>query len=377
MTDGSSGQDNKYPVGQDMGAYKTGLLRVPVWLTVLLSLLLSACDSGGSSDKPRKPRARSPHLVEIVTARQEAVSLQTTRTGTLKPERIVRIFNQEEGRITLLPFRPGDKVRKGDILLRLDDALLRAEFAKASATRKQAQLNLSRIRRLVKKRLSSDDELTRARTALTVAQAEESLLRTRLGYTIARAPFNGVITERRIEPGDIAPRYTHILTLIDPGSLITEVDISELLLPHFRKGVPVKVRIDALGSKVFTGHILRIHPAVNPRTRQGRIEIRLDPVPQGARGGQLCRVTLSTPRVTRVMVPFRALRRDQKGQFLYTIAGGKAMRVYVTTGMRLGNRISIVAGLKGGTPVIIRGFLGLKHGKKVKPVDVSGKAQRR
>jgi membrane fusion protein (multidrug efflux system) len=334
-------------------------------------LLLSACGSD-SSDKPRKPRSRSAHLVEIVTARRQSVSLKTTRTGTLKPERIVRIFNQEEGRVVFLPHRPGDKVRKADILLRLDDALLRAEFAKASATRKQAQLNLSRIRRLVRKRLSSDDELTRARTALTVARAEESLLRTRLGYTVARAPFSGVITERKLEPGDIAPRYTHILTLIDPASLITEVDISELFLPHLKKGSPVRVRIDALGSKVFTGRILRIHPDVNPRTRQGRIEIRLDPVPQGARGGQLCRVTLSTPHVNRVMVPFGALRRDQKGQYLYTIANGKARQIYVTTGVRLGNRVSILTGLKADRPVIIRGFLGLKHGKKVKAVNVTG-----
>ena len=337
--------------------------------SLILLALLSACGGEDTGQAGKRRHARPAHLVETITARIRPVSLHTTRTGTLRAARRVRIYNQEAGRVMALPFHPGDQVRKGDVLLRLDDALLRAQLDKATANLNQARLNLSRIQRLVRRRLSSDDELTRARTALTVARAEVQLLRTRLGYTVARAPFAGVISERLLEPGDIAPQYTHILTLIDPGSLITEVDVSELMLDHFRPGDPVSVQIDALGRRRWRGRILRIHPVIDPRTRQGRIEIRLDPVPPGARSGQLCRVRLGTRALQQITVPFTALRRDEQGLYVFVAKQGRVERRTVITGMRIADHVAIVSGLRDGERVVVRGFLGLRPGMRVNMAD--------
>lgn len=327
--------------------------------------MLSACQQESAPANPKK-RSKTPLLVETATLVYKEFGQRALRTGTLQAERAVKIFNQEEGRITAIAAHVSDQVAKDDVLVRLDASLLEAQLGKTLATRKQAEQDLKRLRTLVRKRLAPEDEQARAQTALKVAQAEEALLRTRLNYTTIRAPFAGVITERRLEPGDIAPRYSHVLSLIDPGSLITRVSISELLLARLKPGDAVQVQIDALGASAVTGKIQRIYPTIDPTTRQGVVEIALQPVPEGARAGQLCRVRLNTPPQRRLTAPFSALQRDTKGQYLFVVdAEHKVRQRYVQTGLQQDQQIEIIDGASEGERVIVRGFIGLKDGSEV------------
>ncbi len=352
-------------------AASVALLTALAWLAAALS----GCDDAAAPSTARKAPSARVHWVETVAAKSQRVGHTALRTGTLEALRKVHIFNQEEGRITEIAFHEGDRVKRNQVLVRLDDALLRAQLDKAAATRNQAALDLSRLRGLVKRRLAAEDELARADTALKVAQAEHDLLRTHLEYTVIRAPFAGVITERALEPGDIAPKHTQLLTLIDPDSLITRVQVSELLLPQIRRDDAAKVRIDALGQRVFSGRISRIYPSIDPRTRQGTVEILLAPVPDGARAGQLCRVTiLSRPR-NRLMVPFGALRRGRDGTYVYVASADNVVRrVDVRTGIRRGGEIEIVDGLAIGSRVVTKGMLGLEEGMKVRTTGTSARA---
>lgn len=340
-------------------------------LTLLfLSLLgVSGCSDTANDKAPIEKPKRPPHLVEVVTVAREAVSSAHERIGTLRSRRTVRIHNQEEGRILALPRFEGDLVKEGEALVQLEDALLRAELDKARASSRQARLDLERIEGLIKKRATSNDELARAKTALDIALAEERILDIRLGYARITAPFDGVVTERRMEPGDLATKNSHLLTLSDPNSLVTEIHLSELLLPHIQPGDPVDVRIDALGSAVFSGRIQRIHPELDGVTRQGKVEVALDPVPAGARAGQFSRVTLTSARIERLLLPFAAVRRDNRGEFVYLLnAQNEVSRMAVTSGIRIAGQIEVLSGLSGGEQVIKRGFLGLNEGKRVKVV---------
>lgn len=335
-----------------------------------LSVLLPALLLAGHALAAETPAAKTvrPQLVQVMTVEAAPTRLTNERTGTLGYNRQVRIYNQEEGRIVALPWYEGDRVQAGEELVRLDDDLIQAELRRAQAEVDQARLDLKRISDLVAKRAASRDELARARTALEVAKAEASLQQTRLSYTRITAPFDGVVTERKLEPGDVAPRHTHLLTIADPNSLVIETRVSDLLLPHLKRGDTVSVRIDALGRTDYPGRIQRIHPLIDPVTRLGVVEVLLEPVPAGARAGQFARVTLTSAAVPRLMVPFTALRRDREGEYLFLMADGKAHRVAVRSGLRLADRIEILAGIEPGQQVIYRGFLGLTDGKPVKPV---------
>ncbi|MEN8167965.1 MAG: efflux RND transporter periplasmic adaptor subunit [Pseudomonadota bacterium] len=338
-------------------------------LIVSVTVSCSRTDEGDEK-KPKKSRTPKSHLVVTETVSIRSIGLTHERSGTLRARQSVRIFNQEEGRITELPFYEGDKVRTGERLVRLEDDLLKAELDKASATSRLASSDLRRLQGLAKHKAVSDEELAQARTALNVAEAELKMLKIRLGYTLIQAPFSGVISQRLVEPGDVVSRHTHLLSLIDPESLITEIQISDLLLSRIHLDDPVKVRIDGLGTQRYAGKILRIHPALDPKTRMGIVEVILDPVPEGARSGQLCRVTLDTAASERIMIPFRALQRDNQAEYVYRLdQDDKARRAEVVSGIRVADRVEIIQGLKTDERIVVKGFLGLREDKQVETVD--------
>jgi membrane fusion protein (multidrug efflux system) len=337
----------------------------------LLCAGLVACSRPPAPAEPSGRPSRE-HLVEVATAQVREVPRTGVHTGTLRARRTLRIFVQEEGRITALPFFEGDRVHQGELVLRLDDTLLRAELDKAVASRQQAEVDLKRLQGLSGRQLVSEDELARARTAVEVARAEEAMLRTRLGYTVDRAPFDAVVSARLAEPGDVVARYTHVLTLTDPASLVIEVSVSELALPDLRVGDAVEVRIDALGPEPFAGRLLRLHPSLDPRSRQGLVEVALDPVPPGAQAGQFARVTLRGAAHPRVLIPFTALQRDRDHELVFRVgADGRAERVPVESGERFGNEVEVLRGIAAGDRVVVRGFLGLRDGRAVTVVEPS------
>jgi len=338
---------------------------------LIICAIASLIGCGDSSDPTAKKRKQRPaQLVELATVETQPIQHKSLRTGTLKARKTIRIFNQEEGSLTSLPFYEGDIVNKGDVLLKIDDKLLRAQFDKANATLEQTQQDLKRLQKLRKKRLVAEDEVNRARTALNVAEAEQRLLATRLSYTSLASPINGVISERLAEPGDVAPRHSHLLTLIDTDTLITEVAVSDLLIPILKVGDEVEIRIDALPEQSFPGRILRIHPTLNASTRNGIVEIILEPAPPGAKPGQFCRVTLLSAVTERKLIPFSALRQDSEGSYVYSVdTDNKVKQTRITTGLRFTNQIEVLSGLEQGQRIVTKGFLGIKSGKKIRTAD--------
>ena len=334
-------------------------------LLLAASVMLAACGGTGEETPASRPE-RPAHLVETVTVTPETVSTARDRTGDVRARRTVRIHTREEGLIETLPFFEGDAVQAGETLATIDDSLLRAELAKAQARTRQARLDLERIDGLILKNAASQDELARARTELDVALAEQQILETRIEHTRMKAPFDGVVTRRLMESGDMAAKNDHLLTMVDPQSLVVEVPVSELTLPQLRVGDPASVRIDALGTGMLEGRILRIHPALDPLTRQGIVEIALTPLPDGFREGQFARVTLKTAARERMLVPFSALQRDREGEFLYRLTDeGLVETVRVTSGVRTADRIEILDGIAPGDRIVSRGFLGLRAGMAV------------
>ncbi|MFB1490453.1 MULTISPECIES: efflux RND transporter periplasmic adaptor subunit [unclassified Thiocapsa] len=336
----------------------------------ILAATLIACSPGGEPPaSASRERVAADHLVATVVVEHAATTSSHERPGSLRHRRQVRLFSQEEGRITLLDVFEGDMVREGEVLVALEDDLLQAELDKTRATLAQAELDVRRLEDLVSKRAASDAELSQARTAVAVARGDVRLLETRLAFTRIPAPFDGVVTERWVEPGDFVSKNTHLLTVVDPASLIAEVYASELILPRMKVGDPAQLRIDALGAAAFPARILRIHPSLEQTSRQGIVELTLEDPPAGVKAGQFVRVTLETAAVERLLIPFRALRRDRDGEFVWLLTEqGQASRRKVRSGLQIADRIEILKGLAPGDRIITRGFLGLSEGKTVKVV---------
>ncbi len=332
---------------------------------LVLGLLLTGCGDDGSN-KPE--RGTSAHLIEASEVRLQDLSATRTLTGTLQAIREVNISNQVTGLLTELPVYPGDQVKAQQTLARLDDRLLKAEVEKAAAVLKQASVDLRRLQDLAPRKLASESDIAQAQTVTNIAVSELKLKQTELDYTHITAPFSGVVSQRLVEPGDVLPMHTHMLSLLDTTRLKAEINLSELLLPLIDEGNAVEIKIDALGEQTFKGEITRIFPAIDKNTRRGIIEIMLDPVPAGARAGQLCRVTIRTRSRERLMIPYDAIRFDKQGSFVYVIDDNRVKHSEVTTGIQLGDQIEILDGLAAQQRIVSKGFFGLKDGMSIREV---------
>ncbi len=357
-----------------MSLYFSDFTRTSLLFIFLSLFLLTACEDG---DKGASKRKKTAHLVETVKASYQNISIKRTITGTLQPVREVRIINQTEGLLTDLPVFPGDIVKQGQTLAQLDDARLKAELQKARASLEQAKLDLHRLQELAPKKMASESEIAQAKTQLDIATAELQLKQTEFTHTRITAPMDGTISERLVEPGDVIPLYTHILSIIDTSTLKAEINLSELLLPAIKTGNSVNISIDALGKQTFSGSIARIYPSIDKNTRKGIIEITLNPVPAGALPGQLCRVTIATASTARLMIPYDAVRHDKKGSFVYAVINNQAIRVNISLGIQQGELVEVVNGLEDQQTIISKGFFGLKEKMDVKTASPDIKAAAR
>jgi len=344
-----------------------------LFLILLLSGLLVGCDDKAVVKK-RSPA--SLPAVEVAKAELQSLNHRITVTGTLESKRTVRIYNQAQGMLMELPFHEGDSIKQGELLARLDDTIIKAEYDKAEATFKQSRLDYSRLEKLAPTNMTSKELLTRGKTKVTLDQAEYNLQKKRLSYTRIQAPWEGVVSERLAEPGDVLPMHTHFLSLIDTSSLIVKVALSELYLSKFKPGDPISFMIDALGRQNWTGNVLRIYPNVNSQTRKGIMEVNLSPAPQGAKPGQLTRINLLTPKRQVLVIPLSAIRYDQQGAYVFIIKeDNKIKRRKIITGEKFPLYMEILEGLEVGDTIVEKGLFGLRSGKKVKILNAAKKQQ--
>jgi len=343
------------------GALFTGLLSC---------LTLSACDGTSNTDINTHRAQQTVHRVEVIAVENRPVSLTQTVSGTLEAVTKIRLYNEESGRITRLPYHEGDVVKKGTLLVQLDNALIKTDVAKAKASREQAKVDLSRVQKLLPKKISTEEEVARARTELDLAIAEEKRQLTRLRRTSIKAPIDGLITKRLYEPGDMLPPQSQILSIIDPTALRLKASLAERWLPLVKKGQSVSLQIDALGDKKFNAKVIRIHPTIDANTHKGVVEILLSPVPAGAAVGQFARARIELTATDRMIIPVHTIHYEPEGAYVYRIVKNDknetvAEKVFFEQGQQFASVAEILSGLNAGDLVVGRGFLGLRPGKKV------------
>ena len=352
-------QRQRYKIDTHTG-YRIGTLAILVSL-----LLLTGCSKSNQSANNGKRGGDKPHIVETAIVKRLPVSRTVVRTGTLAARKVTKLFNQEEGTVKSITVYEGDHVTKGKLLVKLDDRRLRADLEKAVANRKKAKRDNNRMKKLSRDSVTSKEMVQETKTLLNIAHADEQIALIRVEDAEIHAPYAGIIAERNVEEGDVVPRYTHLLTILDQSTLYTEVSLSELLISTLVVGDKAEVKVDALPGVTMLGVISRIHPTVDPRTRQGIVEVQLTDIPGGTTTGQLCRVTIRTPETPRLVIPYAAMRQDTNGTFVFLVEDDTVERRAIHPGLNFDDQVEILEGLQEGATVVSRGFLGITAGKKV------------
>jgi RND family efflux transporter MFP subunit len=318
---------------------------------------------GGPSDRPTN--------VEIAVVKRGSVSRNSIIAGMLEPIRTVGVNAQLSGILLSLKAEEGHRVRQGDVLAEIDARELEAQARSAEAALKFAQSTAERSEQLFKEKIITLAEMERDRAALESAKATSEQLKTRLGYAKVLAPISGIITEKRIEAGDIVSSSTRLFSVADVSMLVTRIQVSELEVSTLRPGDMVPLTVDALGGQRVDGRIRRVFPAADSATRLIPVEVALSGRQlDGLRPGYTVRATLSLDkRDNALLVPSRAVSGPAGARAVYVVKGGVVERRAVQVGSDMAGLSEILDGVGEGDSVITSGTSMIREGAKAKVVE--------
>ena len=339
----------------------TGVTNVAV--LGLVALAMVACGGGA----PAKQPVAAPVPVHTFRVATQAAEIAITATGAIEPEAKVNVSAQQEGVVTAVRAREGDRVRAGQVLVEMDDRELRASLAEAEARRVEAEAQWKRSSALVAEGLIAPSEVDTARASHDTAIARADALRTRLSFTRLVAPVDGIVTARRVEVGNLAVPRTPLLELAAGDRLLLRVPVSELEVVKLSAGERATVTVDALPDRSIPASIARIFPSAEGATRQVIVELALEQVPAAVRPGFHARARLVIERIgDAIMVPERAvLRGAEIPFFVYVVEGDTATARAVEVGARVDGRALIRSGIKVGDEIVVDGMGRLRDGAKV------------
>jgi membrane fusion protein (multidrug efflux system) len=330
---------------------------------------------GGGAPGGRGGRGNDrPIPVEVVPVTKGTVSRTSTIAGTLEPVRVVLVNSQMTGVLTSLHAEEGSRVRQGDLLVEIDSRELQAQERAADASFKVAESTWKRSETLFAQKIITVDQYDRDRAAYESARASLDGLRTRLGYARIMAPITGVVTEKRIEAGDVVGNQARLFTIADVSTLVTRIKVSELEVRSLKAGDAVPVTVDALGGQSVTGRIRRIFPTADTSTRLIPVEVALSGAAlQGLRPGYTIRATFSLDkRDDAMLIPSRAVSGPIGSRAVFVIADGKIARRAVTVGPDLDGKMEVSKGLTPGDTVIISSASMLREGASARVVGPLG-----
>lgn len=302
-------------------------------------------------------------------------------------DRYISIGVRVPGRIDAYDVQEGDFVRKGQVLVRLDDRDYQAALRRATANLELAQANLAlkrkqaqRMKDLHERGLIATQSLDVAENELAVAQAtvhqneaEVTSAQVNLDYTKLIAPTNGVVLAKLKEVGEIAvpggfAGAGDLIRIANLHDLRGEVDINEVDFRHIHMGQKTEIVPDAYPDRKYPAQVVKIYPQANRQKGTLKVEVKLMKTDDHLRPDMSIRINFlaespknngATPRIT---VPKVAVRGSGEQVFVWTVRNEHATRVPVRVGEDFGDTLQIVSGLDGGEAVVLSGPEDLHEG---------------
>jgi RND family efflux transporter MFP subunit len=341
--------------------------------------------------------------VHAVTAASEgsggASSSGLDASGYVVPRRIATLSAKIQGRVTEVNFEEGQKVKFGDIVARLDDSNYAAILRQAEAQMRQAKVAMdnaaptyARYQVLNSQGATSVEDVQgkrtlydNARTQYDVARAAVALAQTNLRDTLVLAPFDGVVTVKVAQVGEVvAPSAagggstrTGILTIVDMDSLEVQVDVSENYIERVQVGAPVTIHLEAYPELDIPGSVIAIIPTADQS--KGTVQVRVAIKGKDSRilpqmASRVAFLNLpekgGSPAVSRVSVPVSAVQGTGKTGTVFLIGEeGKIEKRDVALGLKTGNSVVVLSGLSAGDRLVGDNLDKLHDGDRVKVAE--------
>ena len=357
------------------------------------ALMVSALFLNGCKREQRAAAEEGGRPVTTIGPETIAVAdstvLQTgpVLSGSLSPAREAQVRAEIAGTVLETFVEPGQRVRRGTLLARIDDRAVRDSYLSAKSSVRSAEQALQLARRNAERserlaqagalaereRESSASAAANAEAALAEAQARLATAAKELAYTQVRAPIEGVVSDRQATGGDVVQTGNALFTIVDPRSLELAGTVPAEAVGQLKPGAPVEFTVAGYPGRTFRGTLDRVNPTADPATRQVRVYATLPNADQGLVAGLFAEGRVGTDRRKTLMVPLSAV--DQRGvtPTVLVIRGGTAEQQGVELGVREAatDRIEVRAGLQSGDTVLIGAATAIVPGTAVR---VAGEA---
>jgi membrane fusion protein (multidrug efflux system) len=334
--------------------------------------------SGAASGAPAGGQG-GPVPVEVAKVEMARMVDDTVAVGSLRAHQSVMLRPEVGGRILKLGFADGQPIRRGQLLVQLDDNLQRAQLQQAQAQAEIARTSLQRNKELVAQNFVSQSAVDQASANLKVADAQVALAQAQLARMKVLAPFDGVAGIRTVSLGDYVKDGADLVNIEDLSSVWVDFRLPERYLSRLKVGQPVDLSLDALPGQGFKAQVSALDAQLDANGRSVLVRARVAN-PQGQlRGGMFARArVVFAVRDKALVVPEEALVPVGEKQFVLKVVdgpnGGKvAQRVEARIGARVLGKAELLSGVSAGDTVVLAGQARLMRGENlpVRVVDLS------
>ncbi len=316
---------------------------------------------GEPGGKPPLPTA----AVAVEQVQRGDISTYYSATASLDPNKEADVLARVNGIIQSLAAEEGDRVAKGQVLIKIDDAEYRHRVTQAEVELHQQRLQLERSEKMLAQGLVSAEAADAARSQMKAAEASWELATLELSYTRVQSPFTGRVVARSVDQGRTVSNGTVLFTLADLSRLLARVHVPAREFRNIQTDQPVQLVVDSTGDRL-EGHILLVSPVVDSTSGTIKVTVEISQFPSSTRPGDFAEVSIVTDRHDDVIVvPRIAVLRDHEERVVYVGDGETAVRRVVEVGFEDDRFTEIITGLAEGESVVVQGQRSLADGQKI------------
>ncbi|MCB1276256.1 efflux RND transporter periplasmic adaptor subunit [Prosthecobacter sp.] len=324
-------------------------------------LFLAAC---GKHDPAQHAGPDLPSVpVKVQAAKWQPHTATEEVVGTVRSKLRAMVEAKVSGRVLEYTATPGAMVKAGDLLARLDVQEIQAKVDQAKAMLDQANRDFDRQKQLIASNATTRQDYDAADARVKVATAAVSEAETMLGYAKVTAPFDGVVTRKLADVGDLAMPGKPLLEIEAPTALRFEADLPEAILDRVTMGAKMQVKVASISSSL-EAVVSEIAPVADPVSRTFQVKLDL-PKADGLRTGQFGRVSVPVAEVKLLLVPKSAVMKRGQMELVFVVKDGKALLRLVKTGKSLDGQVEILSGLEEGEQVVISDVTKIADGQPV------------
>ncbi|GAB1856998.1 efflux RND transporter periplasmic adaptor subunit [Flavobacteriaceae bacterium MHTCC 0001] len=322
------------------------------------------------------PQEKIP-LITTFNAKESVFNHYVEVQGNVSTKQNVVIYPEYSGMLTRVYVKEGQKVKKGQVLAKIDDGGLSQQLSQVKIQADLAKTTYERQKRLWDQKIGSEIQYLQAKSSYEAQEEMVNQMQQQVGKTLVRAPFSGTIDDVITEQGSVvAPGQSTLFRIVNLDDMYIETDVPERYVADIIPGKEVHVNFPVLG-KDIDAKVRQAGNFINPANRTFKVEVALPKKDVSIKPNLTAKLKINDyTNKKAVLIPQSIISENAEGdQYVYTISDkegqtAKAKRAIITTGKTQGDNIEVISGIASGDEIIMEGARSVKDGQKVKILEM-------